>query len=776
MKLTIDNLDNRGPRDYTAWIDGTQKPRLIRRLNRPSELRLNLVASSPEFVVPVSGARVMLGRSNGQDVFTGYVVQTPRYEYLGWSGYGPVYRYKVVARSDEVLFEGKTVRRRYPFVGRSAGEALRQLAEDLLPGAFTTTLVDDVDVLPSYLCDPQKSWSEHAAELGLLVRGSYRVMDGGIVFEPIGRSAYELSEADPNFSPNALTLESLDRTVNDVTVVGRIEPQSHVKDYFVGDGFTAKFYLSQTPFFRSNRTLLDEEWAAVDPLRWELNDPSRVISTTNGALAVSGGNGQDGGTTVVLSDRVELGGALILQHGDIAFSGASDAVVGGLYAGAIARSGCLAGFSVIPSGNQSSIQALVNGALAGSPLITQAGHRYVLTTRLYATEVYRQQQAFHSSQHAAAQALGGEFCDADVRVVLEVHEINPADPGTWIAPSVVLYDALVADAPASCRYALVNAKLLFCTVAFTRATQAIDAEVRSALPSAEYRTRITGSLADGADCRISTEPALQFYPQAVPARDELISVRYRGAGRALARVNDPGSIVANRRGLDDGVRSVVRNVSLPIPHTAEDCERAAVAILEDGTSTAWAGEYQVWSDFLPEGAADVFPGDALQVNVPSRAAEFSAVVREVEIEVRDLQSEHWVYTIRFADDAASLLAMDFQEGRIRSSLDLVATERSELGSTYLADLTEAEITATTSTTVTLDAGITPPAGGGIEVRRSDTGWGAANDRNLVGRFMTRSFTVPRLSRIQDFFLRQYDNASAARYSRYSAALHLDYPL
>ena len=99
-----------------------------------------------------------------------------------------------------------------------------------------------------------------------------------------------------------------------------------------------------------------------------------------------------------------------------------------------------------------------------------------------------------------------------------------------------------------------------------------------------------------------------------------------------------------------------------------------------------------------------------------------------------------------------------------------------MGTTFLPDLTAAEITQVTSTTSTLDAGLTPPVGGGIEVRLSDVGWGQENDRNLVGRFTTRGFTVPRLARTQDYFLRQYDASTPAKYSRCSAALHVDYPL
>jgi len=63
-----------------------------------------------------------------------------------------------------------------------------------------------------------------------------------------------------------------------------------------------------------------------------------------------------------------------------------------------------------------------------------------------------------------------------------------------------------------------------------------------------------------------------------------------------------------------------------------------------------------------------------------------------------------------------------------------------------------------------------------EVRVHDYGWGQANDRNLLGRFATQAFTLPRLARTQNYFLRLYDNSSPPRYSRYSAALHLDYPL
>ncbi|MFZ0799730.1 MAG: hypothetical protein WCA13_09645 [Terriglobales bacterium] len=63
-----------------------------------------------------------------------------------------------------------------------------------------------------------------------------------------------------------------------------------------------------------------------------------------------------------------------------------------------------------------------------------------------------------------------------------------------------------------------------------------------------------------------------------------------------------------------------------------------------------------------------------------------------------------------------------------------------------------------------------------EVRYSDEGWGVGYNGNLVGRFTNESFTLTRYARAQTYFLRSYDGSGPPKYSRYSAALHVDYPL
>jgi hypothetical protein len=780
MKLTIDNLQGQGPQDYTEAVDGTKPPKVERKLNQVAELQFSLVANSPGFVIPVTGARVTLGKTNGSDVFTGYVTGAPQYEYLGWGEQGPVYRYNVVAQSDEVLLDQKALPNRSPFVDRSAGNALRQLAQDLLPEWFDTSAVQDGDTLAAYAVNPQKSFSFHAAEIAVAARASFRTMNGGLILAPVGAATYALNESDANFSPEGLWLNCPNLLENELTVIGQDEPQAYVRDYFVGDGLSLKFYLSQKPFAQTKPAMLDEKYLGpnLDPTTWVVNDPSTAVSVVAQTLQIAGGTGVDGQTTVSFIEQIELAGAVELQHGDVSFTAASQGVLGGLYAGAISAAGCLAGFQISPSGAGSTIQALINGLLTGPVMATTPGHQYFFTTYLYSMEVYRSGETYHSSLHPAGSGWGGAAVAADVRFVLEVQDIDPSDPATLVAPATVLYDDVLTDAPGFCSYALVNAASMQCSVAYTYVAHISLAEVRTALPSASYVTQLVGALSEGAECEITSSPSLDFYPAYVPALNELIVTSYRGSGPAVAQVQNAASVASLQNAGDDGTRGTVRVAKTPGARTDVDCENAALAILDDATGIAWSGIYETWSDFLPGAAGDIFPGDAIAVNVPSRGASFTAIVREVEIQVADPADDRGFYTIGFANDLAAPLGIECEGSTKTIALQDMPPllQTTQVGAYYQVDLTEAQITAVTSTTVQVDAGMAPASGFGIEVRENDYGWGQANDRNLLGRFSTETFNLPRLARTQNYFLRLYDSSSPPRYSRYSAALHIDYPL
>jgi hypothetical protein len=780
MKLTIDNLQGQGAVDYTAALDGAFAPRVERKLNQPAQLRCSLMGGSSGFVVPIAGARVILAKTSGSVIFTGYLTQAAQFEYLGWGEQGAAYRYELAAESDEVLLDQKALPNRAPFVERTAGAALRQLAQDLLPGWFDTSAVQDVDTLAAYQVNPQKKFSYHAAEIALAARASYRALNGALLLAPVGAASYAFNEGDANFSPMNLKLVCPKLLINDVTVIGLEEPQAYVRDYFVGDGLSLRFYLSQKPFPQSKPALIDEQYlgTALDPSTWVVNDPASAVSVLAQTLQVNGGTGHDGQTVVQFIEKIELGGALQLQHGNVSFTGPSTGVLGGLYAGAISAAGCLAGFQIAPSGAASTIQALINGTATGPVITTTAGHLYVLTTYVYSAEVYRGSGTYHSSLHPAGSGWGGAAVAADVRFVLEVQDIDPAVPATMAAAATVLFDDVIENAAGFCEYALVNAASMQCSVAYTYVTHISLAEVRTGLPSASYVTELVAPLSAGGECSIASSTSLDFYPQYVPALNTLIVASYRGTGRAVAEVVNSASVAALQNGADNGVRGIVRTMKNPSARTQADCENAALAILDDAGGSAWMGTYEIWSDFLPGGAADIFPGDALTVNVASRSAVFTAIVRSVGIDVVDLADDRGMYTIEFANDLAAPLAL--QDASSATAVPLqalpVRLSTSQVGTYYLANLTDAQITQVTSTTVLVDAGTAPASGYGIELRAHDYGWGIANDRNLLGRFSTQTFSLARFARTQNYFLRLYDNSTPPRYSRYAAALHVDYPL
>ena len=475
MKFTIDNLLGQGATDYTGALDSTVAPKIARKINQPAAMRFSLASIVSGFVVPLVGARVVVTKTSGAVMFTGYLTQAPEFEPLGSGEQGPAFRYNVVAESDEVLLDRKALPNRAVLTERTAGAALKQLAQDLLPGFFNTSGVQDVDTLAAYAVNPQKTFSFHAGEIALAARASYRAINGALVLAPVGAATYVLNESDVNFSPTGLMLINSNRLVNDVTAIGLDEPQAYVRDYFVGDGLSLRFYLSQKPFAQSRPALIEEQFIGpgLDPTTWTLSDPTSAVSVVAQTLQIAGGTGTDGHTTVAFVEQIELGGALKLQHGDVSFTGPSQGVLGGLYAGTVSAAGCLAGFQITPSGSGSNIQALIKGATTGTAVATTAGHRYVLTTFLYSMEVYRAEETFHSSLHTAGSGWGGANVAADVRVVLELQDIDPSNPATLVAPAVVLFDGVISNAPGFCTYALVNAVSVQCSIAYTFVTHTL---------------------------------------------------------------------------------------------------------------------------------------------------------------------------------------------------------------------------------------------------------------------------------------------------------------
>ncbi|HZL69549.1 MAG TPA: hypothetical protein VFC29_19715 [Candidatus Limnocylindrales bacterium] len=771
MNLLIDNNDALGQQDYTACVDVDHLPKIARRLNRAATMTACLVAADPSFHPPVSGARVLLQRADGFRLFTGYLATAPEQQYLGYSQAGAAWRYTLQALDDSCLLDHNALPVRTPFAFRTAGDAVRTLANDVLPNGLDLSGVQDVSPVNQFLIVPQKTWTEHVQELATMTRASYRAHDGKLYFEEVGQQSFTISEQDQHFVPEGLVLLQSDQLRNDVTIIGEFEPLVYVRDYFLGDGTTLGFYLSDTPFSKTAVTIFEEDYTAtsLEPTLWSVTDPNGRVSVSGGQLQISGGP-----ATVTFVEQLELAGGLMMQHGQVVFNAASSGTFGALYNGSVGDANCIAGFSISPNGANCSIQALINGAWVGSPLATVPGHLYSFTSQLFCNEAHRIHQTYLSSTHPAGNGRGGDSVSAAMRVVLAVHDVDPNNPGTLVAPATVLYDDVLPAPPGFATYALANGPNLCVSVSFTRLQHVVDTEVRSLIPGGQFRTRLTGNFADGGECYVTSSAELRFYPPYPPQINEQVVVAYRSSARAMARVQDQNSIAAHHNGSDSGRRSYVRRLKLPLAPTSIDCENAAVALLDDTVQPAWAGEYRVISDFLPVG--DVIPTNAVQISAPSRGAAFMAIVREVDLQVISLRDDRSEYLLHFSNDAAELLAFKFETMILPEPLTAVFTTTVPSSSLYLPALTAAQVTNVIATEITVDAGIVPPPGGGIEVRRSDGGWGTGSDGNLAGRFTTQTFNLPRLSRVQGYYLRQYDASSPAKYSRDSALLYVDYPL
>ncbi len=102
--------------------------------------------------------------------------------------------------------------------------------------------------------------------------------------------------------------------------------------------------------------------------------------------------------------------------------------------------------------------------------------------------------------------------------------------------------------------------------------------------------------------------------------------------------------------------------------------------------------------------------------------------------------------------------------------------RRQSAPTLLANLTGLSVTALNGSTVTVNAGATPPAGGGFEVRRRDFAFMAGEDPDLVLRASTANMTFSRETANDRFYIRMYDGATPPNYSEFSTALFINLPL
>jgi hypothetical protein len=777
MRITIDNLDGKGPRDYSAAVSADGPLKIERVLNTPSRCTGELLfggcfmpGADPGLPLPARQARVVVSSDSGPVLFTGYLATEPEQVYTGMGIGGAIYRAAFTAISDEWLLDKQATVLTASGFAIDGSTLLGALAERTAAGVLATssTTTNPVGVFTPAAA---ASFSTNAAGIAAASYGAYRAVNGALIMQPVGSTTHAVDLDNPGLGqtvqPASLRTATARELANDVTLTGELEPSAYVTELFSGDGTTATFTLSNAPFHPSKPTLLSDSFnqPALDAALWSLNDTGEHITVGTGGLALSGGTGSDGQTTLAARDHVELGGTLILEADNVQLTSPSDGVLTGLYSGSIQHPSCVAGWNVTQAAGATVVQPLVSGAPVGSSHVLASGHVYTLRIRLHSSELQRVRQTYYARIDGVVKAFGGGAVDAPVSAVFELVDLGDASN----TPATVLYEGSIAAPPASCTYAAVNSLSLTGSIGAVSVTQSGSAWITSTLTSGATQTRLSGKPGTGADYQLSSTGIITFFAGRIPQPGETVTVRYRTRNRSVARLNDPASVAAEASAGAPGTSRWLGKVVRPLARSTQDCEAAAEAVLALAISRAAAlsGSYAAVN---PQD--DIWPGDVLAIT--SDGEVLNVVVRTVTIADGHAAPELLTYRIAFANDWAESLGITLSEA-VATDAYLPPTAAATAAPS-LANLSALTVVSTTATAIQVDAGADPPAGGGFEVRRSDWNFGPSPGADLVLRSPVRGFTIPRASAQEKFYIRMYDASTPPVYSRLSAAIVTNLPV
>ena len=769
MRLTIDNLDGVGARDYTAAVSADAAFAIERTLNAPSRCTGTLLLAGGRLPVPARRGRVVVTSDAGAVLFTGYLATEPVAEYAGAGLAGAVYRVAISAISDEWLLDKQTCTLTGAGFALASGTLLEQITQQTAAGVLASTGVTATAPVGVFVPEIAKPWSANAALVAGGSYAAYRAVEGGLMLQPVGSVTHTL---DFDCNGGALQAALLQTTMakelaNDVTVSGEIEPSAYVTEMFPGDGTTAIFQLSQDPYRLSKPSLLSDSFdaGALNAQVWNVTDPGSHIGLGTGGLVLSGGNGYDGQTTLAAIHQVEMGGTVVVVAANVQLASPSDGVLCGLYMGPVQRANCFAGYNVRQSGGATLLTPFVNGAGTGTSYTLLNGHSYTCRIRLHSPEAQRMLQTYYARVDGAIQSFGGGLVDAPMSLVFDLIDLGD----TSNTPATVLYDGAVASSPASCTFAAVDSVQLTGSIGAVLLEQTGSAWVVSTLPGGAKQTRLIGAAAQGVDCSVDTAGKVTFFPGRVPVAGETVSVFYRTRNRAVARLEDAASVAAEAAGGVPGTARWLGKVVRPQARSSQDCEAAAQAVLALATdrSAAISGTYTCINP-----ADDIWPGDALAMTANGQV--MNVVARRVSVTDGHAAPEVLTYKVAFANGWAESLGIALSEAVATDAFlpETAATAPAQA----LASLQQLTVVSATASSLQVDAGCDPPASGGFEVRRHDWNFGPGPGADLVLRSPVRSFSIPRGAVQERFYVRMYDASAKPLYSRLSAAVFTNLPV
>jgi hypothetical protein len=294
--------------------------------------------------------------------------------------------------------------------------------------------------------------------------------------------------------------------------------------------------------------------------------------------------------------------------------------------------------------------------------------------------------------------------------------------------------------------------------------------VVSTPPSGTAYTRRIGTTEEGGECQVQRTGKVSFYAGYVPVAGEQVAVSYRSVGRAVGRAVNTASQQALLQAGSPAVAAWIGSVTDPPARCSADCRNAALVMGQAaaGVSASWSGTFKGTNhDF----SCDVWPGDALLLDSPSANLDAQVVVRTVKVTYGASVPDMVEYFITFANDWAEDLAI-----KTSNTVPADAWFPAQVAPTLLANLSGLTVTTLNGSTVGINTGVTPPAGGGFEMRRRDFAFMPGNDPGLVARTNLPNITFSREGYNDRFYIRMYDGATPPNYSEFSTALFINLPL
>ncbi len=770
MKVTIDNQDGKGPIDYSRAVcadQATEKAVVITRtLNQPTLARLYLDCASNGLATPAVNSFVAITADNGTFLFTGYLPSAAEPIFAGYCSTGPQYRIVVNALSEDWLLNRQAVPQTAPLLGETAGEMISILTNRVNPTLVQMNGLEDVGTIGFFEPLPNLPWSKNVAALANQARSAYRVLNGQLTLAPVGSTVHNISDVIGTLDYAALSATNAKQVVNDVTITGLSQPMEYVTELFEGDGATALFQLQRDPYRVIRPILLDEEFTAssLNTSIWNVNDAGGYLSVGGGGLALTGGAGTDGTTTLTTIDPVELGGEIVIESGFVQLNSGSDGVLCGLYSGAVGIANCLAGYRVRTSGSNTVLVPLVEGNEVGTSFTIQAGHSYILRIHVHSSELQRMLNSYFSYGSNGPTVYGGGTVQSPLQLLFELQDMALL-PYVNIG-STILYDGVVASSPAIATFACVNSLNLQGNIGYFKVTKPGTMWVVSTPSGGASFTRRIGSNTQGADCNVLRNGFLHFYKLAIPQPGEMLAVTYRVAAPSVARFANSTASQEGGTGAPT-VSQWVGHIVRPPARSSVDCENACQALLNfsSNPAAAWRGTYSYYN---LQNQSDIWPGDALDFNSSAAGFNISVIVRKVTIKSTSSSPEVLDYAVEFANDWAETIAMELTD---TISPDVYLPQEPETApNAYLANLNALQVVSISTTSIVVNANITPPANGGFEVRSRDYTFGPSTDEDLVLRSPVPNFTITRSVDEEQFYIRMYDGSKPPIYSRLSSAV------